>query len=184
MMKAKIYSHLIIATTMIVAYSSASAVITPQAVPCSAHGEGLVLGDTFMGVVSGDETQATGAWRHETSTGLIFESTGTFRGILCRLDGITMVDFDGPATVDGVSGFTMTVRIQDYSIDGVDVSPNSAPPTDNVRADFYTLFIFDDASGALVYLIDGEIGPIPEPSAAVLLMMAGGAFMLHRRVAN
>ena len=59
--------------------------------------------------------------------------------MLCRINGINIGDFSGTATIDGTSGFTYAVNIQDRGTPG--------SPTD----DFYTLSVFDAAGTRVVF---------------------------------
>lgn len=64
--------------------------------------------------------------------------------LLCRINGIDIADFDGPAVVNGSGGYTYAINILDQG-----------DPGDPFR-DFYTLTVFD-ASGAVVAFRDGEV---------------------------
>ena len=63
---------------------------------------------------------------------------------LCRLNGVAIGDFTGPARVNGRPGFTYAVNIQDLGAPGTSTN------------DFYSLSVFDD-TGVRVLLRDGEV---------------------------
>ncbi len=90
--------------------SSGALVVTDQ---CTVSGSGaLDTGDTMSGEATGGTSGATGSWTHNGGDGQVV--LGTADWILCRINGATLGDFGGAATLDGSDGYTFRVSVQDF----------------------------------------------------------------------
>lgn len=79
---------------------------------CEIAGTGaLDTGDAMSGDVHGGDLGASGEWTH-TGDGRVVLTTPEW--ILCRINGATLGDFGGHATLDGSSGYTFRVQVQDF----------------------------------------------------------------------
>lgn len=79
---------------------------------CEIRGFGLLdSGELVAGRIRGDETGASGRWVHYSRTdGFVLASPDW---IFCRINGAVIGDFAGDATVNGASGYTYRVNVQD-----------------------------------------------------------------------
>lgn len=94
--------------------STGGLVITDR---CEVTGSGtLPSGDSLAGSVVGGDVGATGSWTHVSLADGTILATPDW--ILCRINGSTLADFGGSATIDGVSGFTYRVSVQDRGVRG------------------------------------------------------------------
>jgi hypothetical protein len=80
---------------------------------CNVSGFGVLPdGDLLAGTARGDDTGASGAWMHvSTADGVVL---GDAEWILCRVNGAVLGDFGGSARIDGRSGYTFRVGVQDF----------------------------------------------------------------------
>lgn len=84
---------------------------------CEVSGAGtLPSGETGSGTIRGADTGALGTWEHTSSSGTVL---GTPDWVLCRINGALLADFAGPATIDGASGYSYRVSVQDRGTSGV-----------------------------------------------------------------
>lgn len=129
---------------------------TPQ---CSVSGMGtLPSGDFAAGDILGGDGPATGSWLHVSPTAGVVLATPDW--ILCRINGSTLADFAGDATVDGASGYTYRVSIQDRGVPGPPVVTPGVPTVETLTATRYNRPTrFDD--GELVIAEDQARVTIP-----------------------
>lgn len=79
---------------------------------CEIRGLGLLEGgELVVGRIRGDEIGASGRWVHLSRTDGFVLATPDW--IFCRINGAVVGDFAGDATLDGVSGYTYRVNVQD-----------------------------------------------------------------------
>lgn len=100
---------------------------------CGVQGLGLdEAGDTFSGDFSNDpSTGVTGTWSH-TSAGDVYLLAPDH--VLCTINGIKRALFDGDATMNGVSGYSYSVEVQDRSVPGPAVETPGAPEVRHLAA--------------------------------------------------
>lgn len=96
------------------------AALTVESPRCEIRGLGVVGTESpavFSGhILSGDE-ETVGHWAHWNSERFaLAEPDAAF----CRINGAVLADASGPARVDGESGFTFRLRVQDRSAPGDD----------------------------------------------------------------
>lgn len=77
---------------------------------CVVRGAGaLASGDELAGEVRGGDLGASGTWSHAGEA-----VVGEAQWIVCRINGALLADFGGAATVEGRSGYTFRVGVQDF----------------------------------------------------------------------
>ncbi len=110
--------------------SSADLVVTSR---CEVAGLGVLpSGDLGAGRIDGGDTGATGDWLHISVTEGIVLATPDW--VLCRINGATLGDFGGSATMNGVSGFTYRVSVQDRGTPGDRTIVPGTPTVETVTA--------------------------------------------------
>ena len=95
---------------------------------CDVYGLGqLPSGDFVAGRAHGEDTGATGSWAHVGDPDVVL---GDAEWVLCQINGALLGDFGGPARLNGDSGYTFRVHVQDF---GDPLPPEVIPGTPEVR---------------------------------------------------
>jgi len=126
--------------------SSAELVVTDQ---CEISGLGVLAGgDLGVGRITGGDTGASGDWVHLSVTeGVVLASP---EYVLCRINGSILGDFGGSATVNGETGFTYRVSVQDRGTPGDRTIIEGTPTVETVTASrFYRPTRYTDGSLAI-----------------------------------
>ena len=132
---------------------------------CEIAGAGtLAEGDSAEGSVRGDEFVVTGSWTHVTDTGAVIETTPDF--IFCRINGVTVGDIGGRATIDGAGDYEFRAQVEDRGQPG--------PVTQNVTASrFYSPSEWIDGS----LDVDGTSTVVIPESIPVVVGNAGNQWL-------
>jgi len=100
---------------------------------CLVRGIGLLpTGDFAAGRVRGDDVSASGHWLHASLADGIVLATPDW--LLCRLNGATLADFGGSATLNGDAGYTYRVSVQDRGTPGAPTILEGVPTVETVTA--------------------------------------------------
>lgn len=96
---------------------------------CDVWGNGqLATGDLVAGRAHGEDSGATGGWAHVGVEGDVV--LGDAEWVLCQINGALLGDFGGPARLNGMSGYTFSVHVQDF---GDPLPAEIIPGTPEVR---------------------------------------------------
>jgi len=128
---------------------------------CRISGSAALDGsDSVVGDISGTALVGDGSWIHETPSGDVIELIPT--DVTCRLNGVAIGDSHGLALVNGSTGYTYSLQVEDYDNHEPDVS-QALVATRTYDPDSYT-------DGELV--LPGDAGTITIPAE---LQVSGAA---------